>query len=205
MRPSKNVALLIETSNAYARGTAAGRHGLRPRARAVGPPPDRARPRRAGPPRAGRVDRATASSPASRTALIANRLRRCTLPRRGCLRRPPAAQAALGRDRRRGHRPGGRRPPARPRPAQLRLFRRRPLQLVPLAAGGVCTPTSPRPASPATTLRSAAASRLAEWVRSLPKPVGVMACYDIRGRELIDACRAGRGRDSRRSGGDRRR
>ena len=32
--------------------------------------------------------------------------------------------------------------------------------------------------------------RLAVWVRELPKPAGVMACYDIRGRELIDACRA---------------
>jgi len=32
--------------------------------------------------------------------------------------------------------------------------------------------------------------KLADWVRALPKPAGVMACYDIRGRELIDACRA---------------
>jgi len=32
-------------------------------------------------------------------------------------------------------------------------------------------------------------SKLADWVRGLPKPAGVMACYDIRGRELIDACR----------------
>ncbi len=33
-------------------------------------------------------------------------------------------------------------------------------------------------------------NKLVRWVRSLPKPAGVMACYDIRGRELIDACRA---------------
>lgn len=32
-------------------------------------------------------------------------------------------------------------------------------------------------------------SDLAGWVRSLPKPVGVLACYDIRGREVLDACR----------------
>jgi len=32
-------------------------------------------------------------------------------------------------------------------------------------------------------------NKVARWVRSLPKPAGVMACYDIRGRELIDACR----------------
>jgi LacI family transcriptional regulator len=30
---------------------------------------------------------------------------------------------------------------------------------------------------------------LAEWVRSLPKPAGVMACYDIRAREVLAACR----------------
>src|SRR5262245_20105174 len=30
---------------------------------------------------------------------------------------------------------------------------------------------------------------LAEWVRSLPKPVGILACYDIRGREVLAACR----------------
>jgi LacI family transcriptional regulator len=27
------------------------------------------------------------------------------------------------------------------------------------------------------------------WIRALPKPVGVMACYDIRGREVLDVCR----------------
>ena len=32
-------------------------------------------------------------------------------------------------------------------------------------------------------------SELAAWIRALPKPVGVMACYDIRGREVLDACR----------------
>lgn len=31
---------------------------------------------------------------------------------------------------------------------------------------------------------------LTRWVRSLPKPVGVLACFDIRGRQLLDACRA---------------
>ena len=30
---------------------------------------------------------------------------------------------------------------------------------------------------------------LARWVRTLPKPVGIMACFDIRGRQLLDACR----------------
>lgn len=30
---------------------------------------------------------------------------------------------------------------------------------------------------------------LAEWVRALPKPAGVFASYDVRGREVLDACR----------------
>jgi len=30
---------------------------------------------------------------------------------------------------------------------------------------------------------------LAKWIRSLPKPVGIMACYDFRGQQALDACR----------------
>jgi LacI family transcriptional regulator len=30
---------------------------------------------------------------------------------------------------------------------------------------------------------------LADWVRSLPKPIGIMACHDPRGYQLVDACR----------------
>ncbi|UCC21755.1 MAG: DNA-binding transcriptional regulator [Planctomycetota bacterium] len=30
---------------------------------------------------------------------------------------------------------------------------------------------------------------MAEWLRSLPKPVGVMACNDDRGRQVIEACK----------------
>ncbi|MBI1367356.1 MAG: helix-turn-helix domain-containing protein [Planctomycetes bacterium] len=30
---------------------------------------------------------------------------------------------------------------------------------------------------------------LARWMRRLPKPVGVMACFDIRGQQVLDACR----------------
>ena len=30
---------------------------------------------------------------------------------------------------------------------------------------------------------------LARWIRGLPKPIGVMACYDFRGQQLLDACR----------------
>jgi len=30
---------------------------------------------------------------------------------------------------------------------------------------------------------------LVEWLRELPKPVGVLACYDIAGQELLEACK----------------
>lgn len=30
---------------------------------------------------------------------------------------------------------------------------------------------------------------IAAWLRKLPKPVGVMACYDLRGLQVLDACR----------------
>lgn len=30
---------------------------------------------------------------------------------------------------------------------------------------------------------------LGAWLRGLPKPAGVMSCYDIRGRQVLDACR----------------
>lgn len=28
------------------------------------------------------------------------------------------------------------------------------------------------------------------WLQELPKPIGIMACYDIRGQQLLDACRS---------------
>ena len=31
--------------------------------------------------------------------------------------------------------------------------------------------------------------RLAAWLKSLPQPVGIMAAYDIRGRQVLDVCR----------------
>lgn len=30
---------------------------------------------------------------------------------------------------------------------------------------------------------------MADWLRGLPKPVGVLACYDIAGQELLEACK----------------
>jgi len=31
--------------------------------------------------------------------------------------------------------------------------------------------------------------RLTHWLAQLPKPIGIMACYDIKAREVLDACR----------------
>jgi LacI family transcriptional regulator len=31
---------------------------------------------------------------------------------------------------------------------------------------------------------------LGRWVRSLPKPVGILACYDFKAQQLLDACRS---------------
>lgn len=30
---------------------------------------------------------------------------------------------------------------------------------------------------------------LTRWVKKLPKPIGVLACYDLRGQQVLDACR----------------
>jgi LacI family transcriptional regulator len=32
-------------------------------------------------------------------------------------------------------------------------------------------------------------SELAVWLKKLPKPVGILACYDIRGQHVLEACR----------------
>lgn len=31
--------------------------------------------------------------------------------------------------------------------------------------------------------------QLMDWVQQLPKPIGIMACYDIKAQQLLDACR----------------
>ncbi len=31
---------------------------------------------------------------------------------------------------------------------------------------------------------------LRRWLQALPKPIGIMACYDIRGQQVLDACRS---------------
>lgn len=41
----------------------------------------------------------------------------------------------------------------------------------------------------AVTDLDAQSRHLANWIRELPKPVGIMACYDRRGQQVLDACR----------------
>ncbi|MFB9277673.1 xylose operon transcription regulator XylR [Cohnella cellulosilytica] len=37
--------------------------------------------------------------------------------------------------------------------------------------------------------RVAERHKLIQWLHSLPKPIGIMACYDSRGQQLLEACR----------------
>ncbi|WP_043630803.1 XylR family transcriptional regulator [Nonomuraea candida] len=38
-------------------------------------------------------------------------------------------------------------------------------------------------------MRAVERERLAAWLTDLPKPVGVLACYDIAGQEILEACK----------------
>lgn len=40
-----------------------------------------------------------------------------------------------------------------------------------------------------SSMRAADRELLAGWLRDLPKPVGVLACYDIAGQEVLEACK----------------
>lgn len=55
------------------------------------------------------------------------------------------------------------------------------------------TPARPRgKASQTPTDRPDDDEAIERWLRELPKPVAVFACYDIRGRQVLDACRRAR-------------
>ena len=46
-----------------------------------------------------------------------------------------------------------------------------------------------RPAEITARDVAADAAELRRWLLALPKPVGIVACYDIRGQQVLDACR----------------
>jgi LacI family transcriptional regulator len=55
------------------------------------------------------------------------------------------------------------------------------------AEGGVCFIYQPsRKFAPDDT---AQVDDIARWIRKLPRPVGIMACYDLRGQQVLEACR----------------
>lgn len=54
------------------------------------------------------------------------------------------------------------------------------------AAGHTCEVYRPTAAPREVAVE---AQNLARWLRELPKPVGIMAGYDIRGQQVLDACR----------------
>jgi LacI family transcriptional regulator len=68
-------------------------------------------------------------------------------------------------------------------------WRRQHFQQLVSEAGGTChvyestsDPDNPVPSSQEH-------QHLLAWVRELPKPTGVMACYDIKAQQLLDVCR----------------
>lgn len=54
------------------------------------------------------------------------------------------------------------------------------------AGGRDCFVYEPADARPAGRDET---DELARWIRRLPKPVGIMTCYDLRGTQVLDACR----------------
>jgi LacI family transcriptional regulator len=57
------------------------------------------------------------------------------------------------------------------------------------AAGFDCSVYRPSPRRRTAATWEQERAGMATWIRGLPKPVGVMAAYDIRGREVLDVCR----------------
>lgn len=51
--------------------------------------------------------------------------------------------------------------------------------------GGRCAVFSARAARPGS---DAEQEQLAKWLQGLPKPAGVLACYDARGQQVLEAC-----------------
>lgn len=56
------------------------------------------------------------------------------------------------------------------------------------AAGFRCDVFSHPPATRKTSRVEAEVHAIARWLDKLPKPVGVLACYDARGQQVLEAC-----------------
>ncbi|MBA2115567.1 AraC family transcriptional regulator [Bremerella alba] len=56
------------------------------------------------------------------------------------------------------------------------------------AAGFQCHVFQPRGGGSMGPSWASEQKQIVEWIRTLPKPVGIFACNDTRGREVLDAC-----------------
>jgi len=68
-------------------------------------------------------------------------------------------------------------------------WRRRHFERFVVQAGGTCHVYESTIDSDNQAPSSHEHRRLLAWVRQLPKPTGVLACYDIRAQQLLDICR----------------
>ena len=57
------------------------------------------------------------------------------------------------------------------------------------AAGYDCSTYGPAPGASIDISWEQEKKAIATWLRRLPKPAGIMAAYDIRGRQVLDVCR----------------
>ncbi len=66
-------------------------------------------------------------------------------------------------------------------------WRREAFEKMVTRAGHSCDTWTPRPGEDDTWERHEEA--LVQWIDKLPRPVGIFACYDIRGQQILEACR----------------
>lgn len=55
--------------------------------------------------------------------------------------------------------------------------------------GCTCSTFHSRPYDEKSYSATRERQRLMNWIKKLPKPVGVMACYDFKGQQILDICR----------------
>ena len=195
----RQVALLIETSNAYARGLLHGIHAyVREHHRWVIYFPEQGRGD--APPQSlqqwrGQGIIARIENPRIARAVRAKRLPTVDvsaarlLPKLPCVETDNLAIARLALEhlRQRGFRNlafcGDNR---------FQWSRERGAALDRLAAEADCTLSMYPPANHQNVLRAVGPQedkQLIAWLRQLPKPCGLMACYDIRGWQVLELCR----------------
>ncbi|PHR98721.1 MAG: XylR family transcriptional regulator [Blastopirellula sp.] len=69
------------------------------------------------------------------------------------------------------------------------VWRRDRFQLRVTEAGIECHLFSAKPRSAPGFSWNREKKRLVRWIEQLPKPVGIMACYDIKAQQILDICR----------------